>query len=74
MVLCISRLALLGGTHRGGLSLRGSGINFGSINMKNTRVGDVTGNDKKAKPNWVGLAIAVIRLPHGRYRTVQNTD
>jgi hypothetical protein len=60
VVLCLIGLALWGSSQGGGLSLRTIGINFGSTSTQNTRVGDVTGSDKKAKPNWVGLAIAVI--------------
>lgn len=60
VVICVIGLAMLGGSQSGGLGLRNLGFNFGSTNTQTNTVGNIGGADKKAKPNWVGLAIAVI--------------
>jgi hypothetical protein len=76
VLLCVMGLAVFGKSRSGGLSLRNLGINFGSKSTQNIRVGDVTGDDKRAKSNWVGLAIAVIGLLTaiiGLLKTLSNT-
>jgi hypothetical protein len=60
VVLCVIGLSMLGSRQSGGLSLRNFGLNFFSTSNQTNTAGDAAGGDKKAKPNWVGLAIAVI--------------
>jgi hypothetical protein len=78
VVLCVIGRAIFGKSQSGGLSLslRNLGINFGSKSTQNIRVGDVTAGDKKAKPNWVGLAITVIGFLTaviGLFKTLSST-
>jgi hypothetical protein len=60
VVLCMIGLAMLRKSQSGSFSLRNIGISLGSTSTQSNTVGAVTAGDNKAKPNWVGLAIAVI--------------
>ena len=61
VVLCVIGLAMLGSSQRAGSSiLQNFGFNIGSTNTQTNTALNGLGGDKKSKPNWVGLAIAVI--------------
>lgn len=60
-VLILVGLAKAG--QSGGFSLSTIGINFGSTNTQNTKVGNVTPQPAKGgKADWIGLGIAAIGL------------
>ena len=59
-VLIIVGLAKAG--QSGGFGLRNFGMNFGGTTTQTNKVGNVTPEPKRAKPDWVGLAIAAIGL------------
>jgi hypothetical protein len=62
VVLCVIGLAMLRNSRPAGSSIlqKNFGFSIGSTSTQTNTAGDGTGSDKKAKPNWVGLAIAVI--------------
>jgi hypothetical protein len=63
VVLCVIGLGMLGSSQRAGSSiLKNFGFNIGSTSAQTITASDGSGGDRKAKPNWVGLAIAVIGL------------
>ena len=62
-VLFLAGLAKLGSGRNGGFKLSNIGINIGGTNTQTNKVGNVTpGEAKETKPDWVGLATAVIGL------------
>jgi hypothetical protein len=62
VVLCVIGLAMLGSSQRAVSSIlqKNFGFNIGSTSTQTNTASDGVGGEKKAKPNWVGLAIAVI--------------
>jgi hypothetical protein len=62
VVLCLIGLAMLGSSRHAGSSIlqKNFGFNIGSKSDQSNEAGNGTGGNKNAKPNWVGLAIAVI--------------
>jgi hypothetical protein len=57
-ILFLAGLAKLGGSQSGGFNLRNFGINIGSANTQSNTVGNIA----PTKPDWAGIAIAVIGL------------
>jgi hypothetical protein len=56
-------LAKIGSGQRGGFNLRNFGINFGSTNTQTITTGtEEREKAKSAKPDWVGLGVAVLGL------------
>jgi hypothetical protein len=62
-VLFLAGLAKLGSSQSGGFNLGNFGINIGSTNTQENKVGNVAPDAaKSAKPDLVGLAIAGLGL------------
>ena len=65
-VLLLAGLVKMGHRQSGGFSLSNFGVNIGSTNNQSNKVGNITPiaakTPKPAKPDWVGLAIAVLGL------------
>lgn len=61
VVIFLVGLAKLGSSQTGGFSLKNIGITFGGTTTQTNRAGNVAPEAASSKkPNWVGLAIAVL--------------
>ena len=60
VVICLVGLAKMGSHQSGGFNLKNFGISFGGSTTQNNKVGNITSvPEKPAKPDLIGLAIAV---------------